>query len=89
MDVTVDPAKDLLNQEVHGVSLSLASELEWDTLMSRPDQRRNYGETRMIGYALFGERLYCVVYVDREEARRIISLRKANSREVIRYAEND
>ena len=89
MDVTVDPAKDLLNQQVHGVSLSLASELEWDTLMSRPDQRRNYGEPRMIGYALFGERLYCVVYVDREEARRIISLRKANSREVIRYAEND
>ena len=43
----------------------------------------------MIGYALFGERLYCVVYVDREDARRIIRLRKANSREVIRYAEND
>ena len=89
MDVTFDPAKDLLNQVVHGLSLSLASELEWDTLMSRPDQRRNYGEPRMIGYALRGERLYCVVYVDREDARRIIRLRKANSREVIRYAEND
>ena len=38
-----------------------------------------------IGY--IGDRLYYVVYVEREEVRRIISLRKANLREVQRYAE--
>jgi uncharacterized DUF497 family protein len=50
--------------------------------------RRNYGEPRFIGYALCADRLYCVVYTDRGEARRIISLRKANLREVTIYAEN-
>ncbi len=39
----------------------------------------------MIGYAPIGRRLYCVVFVDRGEVRRVISLRKANSREVRMY----
>jgi uncharacterized DUF497 family protein len=30
-----------------------------------------------------------VAFVERNDSRRIISLRKANSREVKRYAEND
>ena len=41
----------------------------------------------MIGLAYIGLRLYLVVYVDRDEGRRIISLRKANRREVNRYAQ--
>ncbi|MBF0429416.1 MAG: BrnT family toxin [Magnetococcales bacterium] len=45
----------------------------------------NYGEERMIGYAPIDRRLYCVVFVDRGEVRRVISLRKANSREVRVY----
>ncbi|MDO9224535.1 MAG: BrnT family toxin [Pseudomonadota bacterium] len=42
-----------------------------------------------IGYALLliGLRLFNVVFVDRADGRRIISLRKANLREVKRYAE--
>ena len=54
--------------------------------MDMKDTRRDYGETRMIALCAIGERLYCVVYVDREDARRIISLRKANYREVMDYA---
>ena len=46
------------------------------------------GEYRMIGYAPIVTRLYCVVFTDSEEERRIISLRKANNREKIRYATN-
>jgi uncharacterized DUF497 family protein len=34
-----------------------------------------------------GVRLYCVVFVDRGDVRRIISLRKANRREEKRYAQ--
>jgi len=40
----------------------------------------------MIGYAPIGERVFCVVFTDRGDQRRIISLRKANAREVKRYA---
>ena len=49
------------------------------------DPRRDYGERRMIGYALMGERLYCVVFTERRDAYRIISLRKANNREITCY----
>lgn len=87
--ITFDPAKNTSNQAKHGVSLALAKMLEWDTLICKPDTRRDYGEARQIGYAIAGERLYCVVFVDRPEGapteRRIISLRKANSREVKSY----
>ncbi|HRK40224.1 MAG TPA: BrnT family toxin [Burkholderiaceae bacterium] len=90
LQITFDPAKDASNQAKHGVSLVLAKTLEWDTLMCKPDARRDYGEQRLIGYAIAGDRLYCVVFVDRPEGapteRRIISLRKANSREVKSYA---
>jgi len=90
--ITYDPAKDLANQAKHGLSLGFAAGLEWDTLECQPDMRRDYGEARKIGYAIAGDRLYCVVFVERPEdgptKRRIISLRKANSREVNSYDEN-
>jgi uncharacterized DUF497 family protein len=50
-----------------------------------PDARRDYGELREIGYGLIGDRLYCVVFVQRDQALHIISLRKANSTEVANY----
>ncbi len=87
--IAFDPGKDASNQAKHGVSLALANRLEWDTLLCKPDTRRDYGDARQIGYAIAGERLFCVVFVDRPEGapteRRIISLRKANIREVKSY----
>ncbi len=81
-----DPNKDITNTAKHGVSLALVSELDWSSLIAQPDDKRpDYGETRIIGYALRGERLYCVVYTDRGMIRRIISLRKANNREISDY----
>ncbi|MEY4978594.1 MAG: hypothetical protein RLZZ352_864 [Pseudomonadota bacterium] len=90
--ITFDPAKDASNQAKHGVPLTLAKRVEWDTLICKPDTRRDYGELRQIGYVVLGGRLYCVVFVDRPDdaptERRIISLRKANNREQLSYAQN-
>ena len=92
MRITFDPPKDAANRAKHGVSLVMADELEWDTLECKPDTRE-YGEPRQIGYVIGGNRLYCVVFVDRPAdaptERRVISLRKANSREVKHYEAND
>jgi uncharacterized DUF497 family protein len=88
MHFEFDPAKDAVNLVKHGVSLTLAADLEWDTLQCKEDSRRNYAETRLAGYALLERRLYGVVFVDRAEVRRVISLRKANQREVKRYVTN-
>ena len=88
MHITFDEAKNVLNQSKHGLSLSEATKLEWDDALIWQDTRRDYGEARMIALCAIGERLYCVVYVDREDARRIISLRKANNKEKILYVSN-
>jgi len=87
MEIVFDPAKSAFNVAKHGVSLALAAELEWDWLMAKPDSRQDYGEARIIGYAPIGDRVFCVVFVDRGAVRRIISLRKANSREVRQYVQ--
>lgn len=90
MEIDYDPNKDALNMAAHdGISLELARHLDWDTLIAKADTRKDYGEHRMIGYAPLGERLYCIVFTDRgageTTVRRIISLRKANVREVTHY----
>lgn len=86
MHIAFDPAKDAANFEKHGVSLALASDLEWDSAVTWPDARRAYGEPRLCALALLGERLYFVAFVDRSDGRRVISLRKANDREKLHYA---
>jgi uncharacterized DUF497 family protein len=82
MEITFDPAKDASNQRKHGVSLALAFQIDWSDVLARPDDRHDYGELREIGYALIQDRLYCVVFTQRGEAMHVISLRKANRREV-------
>ncbi len=87
MEITFDSVKDLKNREKHGVSLADATGFEWDDAVTWPDQRREYGEHRIAGLGYIGDRLYYVVFVARDEECRIISLRKANQREVKRYAQ--
>jgi hypothetical protein len=88
MLIEFDPAKDLANQMKHGVSLSVAGELNWEAALVWIDDRFEYSETRMIALAPKTEILYYVAFVDRGEARRVISLRRANRREVKHYVEN-
>lgn len=85
MQIAFDEAKDALNKSKHGLSLSGAAKLEWADALIWQDTRRDYGEARMIALGVIGARLYCVIYVDREDARRVISLRKANQREFDDY----
>jgi uncharacterized protein len=88
MQIEFDPVKDASNQAKHGVSLALAAELEWDAALVWVDARYEYGELRMIALAPEINILYYVAFVDRGEVRRIISLRRANRREVKYYVEN-
>ena len=87
MDIEFDTAKDAANIAKHGVSLTLAGQIEWSDVLCAPDARRDYGEVREIGFTVIARRLYVVVFVQRGPVMRIISLRKANSREVKLYDE--
>ena len=83
-----DPAKDRANQAKHGVSLILAVELDWEAALVWVDSRFEYTERRMIALAPKTGILYYVAFVDRGEVRRIISLRRANRREVKHYVQS-
>jgi uncharacterized protein len=51
------------------------------------DDRFDYGEVRNVAFGLINDRLFVCVYADRKAERRVISLRKANMREVKHYGE--
>jgi hypothetical protein len=90
MQITFDPVKDALNVKNHKLSLTLASGIEWDMMISHEDATcHDYYEQRMIGFAPIGNEIYCVVFVERsEDVMRVISLRKATRQEVKNYVKN-
>ncbi|PQV50987.1 BrnT family toxin [Paraburkholderia sp. BL21I4N1] len=89
MDLTYDPAKNKANIAKHGVSLEMAAMIDWSEVLFYVDDRRDYREVREVGFAPIGARLFCVVFTQRGEAMHVISLRKANDREVRNYAQYD
>jgi uncharacterized DUF497 family protein len=87
MNYEFDPAKDESNLDKHGLSLVEVDGFEWETAIVREDTRKQYAEQRFEATGYIGERLHVMVYCLRSDAVRVISLRKANAREVNRYAE--
>lgn len=68
--------------------MGLATELDWEAALVWVDDRVEYAELRMVALAPIANILYCVAFVDRGAMRRIISLPRANRREVKHYVES-
>lgn len=81
MEYEWDEAKHKKNITKHGVDFTSMAGFDWETSITARDIRREYGETRYVSYGLIGLRLYACVYTQRNNKRRIISLRKANEKE--------
>ncbi|MEN9879546.1 MAG: hypothetical protein RIQ55_192 [Pseudomonadota bacterium] len=81
-----DHKKHADNVQKHGVWFSEAEAFEWDSAIVKHDERP-YDETRFQAIGYIEARLYVMVFCLRETSIRIISLRKANRREVREYAE--
>src|SRR3546814_9120903 len=81
MKIEFDHAKDLINQQKHGVSLASVVDLDFETAIVREDDRSDYGETRWRAAGLIGQRLHVLAFTMRGDTLRPISLRKANARE--------
>ncbi len=80
-----DPEKERRNIAVRGLSLDLAEQLDWTTALVWEDRRKDYGEPRYCVLGFIEDRLHSVVFTPRNGKPRVISLRKANKREVNRY----
>ncbi len=83
-----DERKNQSNVEKHGVNFEDAKELFDSKLYEYEDTRINYGEKRMIGYGFIHGKLMAVAYAPRHNVIRLISFRRANSREEVLYEQN-
>ena len=85
MEIEFDPDKDHINMRKHGLSLSNAGLIDWSSAMIVEDSRMDYGEKRYQALGMLGDRLYFIAFTPRNGAMRVISLRKANKKEVFSY----
>ena len=80
-----DETKRAQNVAKHGVDFPLAREIDLNVADIEVDDRRHYGEVRLMARAEIQDRLYVLVFTYRGDVVLVISLRKANDREVLRY----
>ena len=80
-----DPDKEDRNLAERGLSMDRAEYLDWATALIWEDTRKDYGERRYCVLGFIEDRLHSVVFTPREGKPRVISLRKANKREVKIY----
>ena len=85
MNISFDPAKNVRNVADRGLPFKLVEQLEWSSAIIEEDVRKNYGERRYLALGLIDGRLHAVVFTPRAGKVHVISLRKANPREVRDY----
>ena len=82
-----DEAKRQATLAARGVDLADAALLDWDAALTVEDGRNDYPEPRFVTIGPIRGRLHVMAWCWRGLALRVISLRKANAREVRRYEE--
>ncbi len=85
MELEWDDRKAAQNLEKHGVSFEDARSFDFDTAVTIEDTRYAYPEPRWIAFGVIRDRPHILIYTWREQRVRVISLRRANPREVRRY----
>ena len=85
MAITYDPDKNERNIRERGISFDRAADFEWSSALTVEDTRKDYGEPRWQALGFIEERLHMLVFTPRGVDTHVISLRKANKREVKRY----
>ena len=87
MDIIFDQAKRAATLEARGLDFADAVQVFSGKTLNFPDDRNEYGETRIVTIGTLAGRMVIVVWTPRGEARRIISMRKANEREQTRFGQ--
>ena len=85
--INFDPAKNARNIAMRGLSFEAVHGFDWSSAQIAEDLRRPYGERRFQAQGLIEGKLHVLVFTPRGDTLRIISLRKANSREIKRHAQ--
>jgi uncharacterized DUF497 family protein len=85
--ITFDPAKRERTLRERGLDFAEAALVFDGSTIDDPDERRDYGELRMITVGHLRGRMVVVGWTPRGEARHVFSMRKANEREKNFYSQ--
>lgn len=84
MKIEFDPEKRNKTLKERGLDFFRADAVFAGRHLTKRDDRKDYGEERFITAGRLDGRLVIMVWTQRGESRRIISMRKANEREIKR-----
>ena len=87
MKIEFDPAKSERNGRQRDLPFSLTVEFDWESAIYLEDIRRDYPERRFVALGFLRAKLHVICFTPIPGGVRIISLRRANSREIHRYAQ--
>jgi uncharacterized DUF497 family protein len=85
MEITYDTAKNQRNINARGLSFERAADMDLGTAAILVDDRHAYGEVRYIAVNYLDDRLHVLCFTESDNGIRVISLRKANTREAKHY----
>jgi uncharacterized protein len=86
MQVTFDVNKNARNIDERGLSFDRAADFNFETALIGSDDRHDYSEVRCVALGYLNGRLHVLCFTETHHGIRVISFRKANSREVNLYA---
>lgn len=82
MRITFDALKREKNLKGRGLDFRRAGEVLDNVSVTVIDPRRDYGEPRFVTFGRLDDQIVVIVWTPRGGARRIMSMRKANGREI-------
>ncbi len=81
MRIEFDEAKRGETIKARGLDMARAEEVFAGATLTVEDDRQDYGEVRYITIGFLDEAMVVLVWTPRDDAHRIISMRRANERE--------
>lgn len=86
VQIEFDPEKRDRTLAERQLDFARAAEVFAGVTVTAADIRLDYGEPRLTTVGVLDGRMVILVWTPRGEARRIISMRKANEREIAKFA---
>lgn len=81
MHIDFDPTKSEKNVRERGLPFERVAEFDWEGAVFSEDSRKQYSERRFVAVGYLGKRLHVICFAPIPGGVRIISFRKANTRE--------
>ncbi|RKE53690.1 MULTISPECIES: BrnT family toxin [unclassified Sphingomonas] len=85
MEISFDPVKRAWTLAERGLDFADAGKVFAGTVFEFEDERVAYPERRYSTIGMLEDRMVVVIWVDAEDGRRVVSMRKANARERTRF----